>query len=631
MEEEIKVEFEKSGFSFDSEEEILKKCLTLCINYKLTPSDLVSSWDVYYLNRQLNDLVVQNAEMEGFLSYLQNEQKEAAIEHEADLHFYSSKDVEMILNDDEENMKDAVPSTPERHTKLYSDEPFDSALMSNGNGYSSEKPSRLVTPFGRRTDKFVARLSINNLPDAKNGDDDVGGDPEDDVIKRVKPLKGVSLVVHEDGPKPGCRFMYDRIEDRFDALDNRIGRRAAALFESGNYEQLADPSVASQSSIFCVGMVCCDEEGRLNDKSVMLQSSTEHSGGQRVRLDLQKVNQFSVFPGQIVGVEGHNPSGYCLIASKLVDTVPLSANNDENLHPAKRQSLGQELQSANLSSPDGEISVLIASGPFTTTDNLFYEPLSELLAYARRKQPQLLILLGPFLDSQHPDINKGTVDMSFNDIFRLEIIKRVQDYVEHMGQNARVILVPSTRDANHDFVFPQPAFDIHPPDLKHQVTSITNPGTFEANKVRVGCCTVDILKQLSGEELSRNPKDAPPSDRMSRLSSHILNQQRHCPTQTRTLVSFYPLYPPAEDVPVDFSLAPRALRIESVPDILILPSDMKYFIKVLTIGGATEDEAAKKCICINPGRLAKGEGGGTFAELDYRGSPDRMNASIVTI
>ncbi|CAN1313480.1 DNA polymerase alpha subunit B [Linum perenne] len=578
MEEEIKVEFEKSGFSFDSEEEILKKCLTLCINYKLTPSDLVSSWDVYYLNRQLNDLVVQNAEMEGFLSYLQNEQKEAAIEHEADLHFYSSKDVEMILNDDEENMKDAVPSTPERHTKLYSDEPFDSALMSNGNGYSSEKPSRLVTPFGRRTDKFVARLSINNLPDAKNGDDDVGGDPEDDVIKRVKPLKGVSLVVHEDGPKPGCRFMYDRIEDRFDALDNRIGRRAAALFESGNYEQLADPSVASQSSIFCVGMVCCDEEGRLNDKSVMLQSSTEHSGGQRVRLDLQKVNQFSVFPGQIVGVEGHNPSGYCLIASKLVDTVPLSANNDENLHPAKRQSLGQELQSANLSSPDGEISVLIASGPFTTTDNLFYEPLSELLAYARRKQPQLLILLGPFLDSQHPDINKGTVDMSFNDIFRLEIIKRVQDYVEHMGQNARVILVPSTRDANHDFVFPQPAFDIHPPDLKHQVTSITNPGTFEANKV-----------------------------------------------------SFYPLYPPAEDVPVDFSLAPRALRIESVPDILILPSDMKYFIKVLTIGGATEDEAAKKCICINPGRLAKGEGGGTFAELDYRGSPDRMNASIVTI
>jgi hypothetical protein len=33
--------------------------------------------------------------MDGFLQYLQNEQKEAAIKEEPDLHFYSSKDVEM--------------------------------------------------------------------------------------------------------------------------------------------------------------------------------------------------------------------------------------------------------------------------------------------------------------------------------------------------------------------------------------------------------------------------------------------------------------------------------------------------------------------------------------------------------
>ncbi|CAL1413478.1 unnamed protein product [Linum trigynum] len=623
MEGEIKAEFEKNGFSLENEEEILNKCLTFCINYKLTPSDLVSSWDVYSLNRKLKDLVVQNAEMEGFLSHLQNEQKEAVLKQEAGLHFYSSKDVDMILNDDEENFKDAILSTPPvKNAKPYP-EPFDSAHYSNGNGYSSEKPSRLVTPFGQRTDKFVARFNINNLLDTEKGEEeDVSMDSEDDVIKRVKPLKSFSLVVHGDGPEPGCRFMYDRIEDRFNALDNRIRRRAASLFSSGIYEEPSDPSVASGRSIFAVGMICCEEEGRLNDKSIMLQSSIEHSGGQRVRLDLQKVNQFSVFPGQIVGVEGNNPSGYCLIASKLVDSVPLSANDVEDLHPAKRPALDQDLRLADSSSPGQEISVLVGSGPFTTTDNLYFEPLLELLAYARKKQPQLLILLGPFVDSEHPEVKKGTVDRSFDEIFHMEIIRRVQDYVEHMGSNARVILVPSIRDANHDFVFPQPAFDIHPPDLKHQIKSLTNPGIFEANKVRVGCCTVDILKQLSGEELSRNPKDgSPPSDRMSRLASHILNQQ-----------SFYPLYPPAEDVPLDFSLSPKALHIASPPpDILILPSDMKYFIKVLTLGGTTEGEEQKKCICINPGRLAKGEGGGTFAELDYSGSPDRMNASILSI
>lgn len=36
---------------------------------------------------------------------------------------------------------------------------------------------------------------------------------------------------------------------------------------------------------------------------------------------------------------------------------------------------------------------IIAAGPFTTADNLLFEPLAELLAYAKRKQPQLLILV----------------------------------------------------------------------------------------------------------------------------------------------------------------------------------------------------------------------------------------------
>lgn len=36
---------------------------------------------------------------------------------------------------------------------------------------------------------------------------------------------------------------------------------------------------------------------------------------------------------------------------------------------------------------------IIAAGPFTTIDNLLFEPLVELLAYAKRRQPQLLVLV----------------------------------------------------------------------------------------------------------------------------------------------------------------------------------------------------------------------------------------------
>ena len=46
--------------------------------------------------------------------------------------------------------------------------------------------------------------------------------------------------------------------------------------------------------------------------------------------------------------------------------------------------------------------------------------------------------------------------------------------------------------------------------------------------------------------------------------------------------SFYPLYPPSESVPLDFSIAPEALNISSIPHMLILPSDLAPFAKVMT-------------------------------------------------
>ncbi|KAB5545195.1 hypothetical protein DKX38_013307 [Salix brachista] len=72
-------------------------------------------------------------------------------------------------------------------------------------------------------------------------------------------------------------------------------------------------------------------------------------------------------------------------------------------------------------------------------------------------------------------------------------------------------------------------------------------------------------------------------------------------------------------------MSPEALHMTSIPDFLILPSDMKYFIKV----NIKPRQGQRKIICINPGRLAKGEGGGTFAELKYHGSADKMNACII--
>ncbi|RZB73294.1 DNA polymerase alpha subunit B isoform D [Glycine soja] len=470
MEEEIKSEFKRSGFGLEDEQEILSKCVTFCINYSLTPSDLVSSWEVYYLNRQLNEPVVQNAEIDGFLLHLQNEKKEDVIKEkeEAGLHIYSIGDVEMILNNDDDT-KDNTPGTPiNHHQDPLSPAPDTPSLMYE-NVLSSGKPSKskLVTPFSKRTDKFAVKFSINTVPNVENDEN------EDDVVRRVPLFERSSLSIHGSGPKPGCRFLYDRTEDRLNAIENRLRKHTRAFVASGLHEEPTDPTTASQRSIFAVGMICCDGEGRLNEKSVMLQSSIEHSGGECVRLDLQRLSHYSIFPGQIVGIGGHNPSGHCFVATKLVDSIPTSVA-DEDSNPAKKQAVDKENQPTDLLCKQRKLSMIIAAGPFTTTDNLLFEPLIELLKHAKLRPPQLLVLLGPFVDSEHPDIKKGTVDTSFDEIFE-EILKKLEEYVDSA---TRVLLVPSIRDANHDFVFPQPAFDI-----KSQIVSLSNPGIFEANKV----------------------------------------------------------------------------------------------------------------------------------------------------
>ncbi|KAI3467666.1 hypothetical protein Pfo_024329 [Paulownia fortunei] len=616
MEEEIKAEFTRNGFSFDDEEEILPKCLTFCIQYKLSASDLVSSWDLYSINRGL-EFTVRSSHMGAFLEQLQSEQRDKVREKESGLHLYSN-DVAMILNGNYEDIE-GLPDTPTDKRTSAHEKPSDSAQKTNGSKFTSEKPLESVTPFGSRKNKFVVQSMLNehaSMQSIKVEEDRANS--EDDIIKRVQLSQKCSLLINRPQLVPGCRFMYDRIEDKFNFLETCIKKQATAYVSSGRYEEPVDPSVASQKSIFAVGMICCEEEGRLKEKPVLLQSSVEHSGGQRVRLDLQKLNQFSIFPGQVVGVEGHNPSGHCLIASKIIDCVPLSVTSSEQ-YPLKRQALDHNLQLTNPSQDTSEVSLIVAAGPFTTSDNLLFEPLTELLAYARRKQPQLLVLLGPFIDSDHPELRKGTVNQTFDEMFHLQILGKLQDYVEYMGSTVHVILMPSIRDANHDFVFPQPAFEIHPTDFSHQIYSVSNPGMFCANEVKVACCTVDILKHLSAEEICRNPQGGS-KQRLTNLAKHILNQH-----------SFYPLYPPAEDVPLDFSLAKNALHFSSIPDILILPSDLAHFVKVLSLVEGNDGEEQLKCICVNPGRLARGEGGGFFVDINYRGNPDSSSASIIRI
>ena len=50
--------------------------------------------------------------------------------------------------------------------------------------------------------------------------------------------------------------------------------------------------------------------------------------------------------------------------------------------------------------------VLVASGPFFTSDSLSNDPLTELVSNVKELKPNLTLLMAPFLDERHPSVRK---------------------------------------------------------------------------------------------------------------------------------------------------------------------------------------------------------------------------------
>jgi DNA polymerase alpha subunit B len=145
------------------------------------------------------------------------------------------------------------------------------------------------------------------------------------------------------------------------------------------------------------------------------------------------------------------------------------------------------------------------------------------------------------------------------------------------------------------------------------VVAAANPAFFAVNGVRFAACTQDVLRHLSAAEAAR--EEGPNGDRMARLAAHLPGQR-----------SAYPLFPAARAACLDASLAAH-LEMDVTPDVLVLPSDLNPFAKIVPrvpepaaaatapalparVADADADDAF---VAVNPGRVAKGNAGGAFA------------------
>jgi hypothetical protein len=67
-----------------------------------------------------------------------------------------------------------------------------------------------------------------------------------------------------------------------------------------------------------------------------------------------------------------------------------------------------------------------------------------------------LLKLGPFVDADHPSIQSCEIDKTFDELLD-ETMEKIKKRVEDM-ETTRAVIIPSTKDAAHMYVFPQPPY-----------------------------------------------------------------------------------------------------------------------------------------------------------------------------
>jgi DNA polymerase alpha subunit B len=363
-----------------------------------------------------------------------------------------------------------------------------------------------------------------------------------------------------------------------------------------------------------------------------LEGSRLISGGARVEVDLSymKSNKipYSLFPGQVVAIEGMNCSGRKLVAQRICEGTPRNPEQSAVADIIKYH-YGDNFQSG------APLKIVVASGPFTCADNLEYEPLVDLVSTVVMKfRPDVVILSGPFVDMNQASVTSGETLLStenndeklllpYESIFLEKISGLLEElYLSDNTLQTQFVLVPSLDDATIESVYPQAPFQksnprqlkvpgadkvfigslgLHSienanriPGIAHprRIHCVSNPCTFKINEVVFGISSTDVLFHISADETNANLEIG---TRMSRIAQHLLQQR-----------SYYPLFPASSTTNLNLKYMDK-WQMPCAPDVLILPSKLSPFCSGL-LDNST--------VVVNPGHLARSNMGGTYAVMD---------------
>ncbi|XP_043473729.1 DNA polymerase alpha subunit B isoform X2 [Leptopilina heterotoma] len=547
----LKEQFEIVGCNIESDE-ALKKCIELCHEFSKDEEQIVEMWVAFSISKFGNiDLTLngiqqlerteRNREKSPSKQVVNDSISSADVDNDEILHLYGYKPP-VPVTPTSKRQRSPIFGSSGPDNKVFAIETFSPSTPSRYN--SRTGPGKVTVIFGEKRTLWK-------------------------IKKQFKvPIK---LADFQANMPTDAMYMFDVISDgaiqravSYMKLGKEICKRWGKIKEN-KLLYTPDVKIVSQTNFVTWGRIRCDMYGKLNKVSTELEGICfyrDEIGEMRIKssivpINLSQVSEFSVFPGQIIAVEGVNMSGHLLEVKSVFS--------------------GGYAEPADAPKLENDIIITVAAGPFTSIDNLNYEPLMNLLERIKEEEPHVLILIGPFVEYTHPQIDNVSQFGTHQDLFE----KMISTVMESLSEKCtQVVIIPSSRDAHHEAIYPTPSYYLPRSLQNSNLHSMPDPCVLDIDGLTIGITAVDILKHLGNEELSSNSIKL---SKLHRVANHILSQ-----------ACFYPLYPPAEEVNVDTNLWKNYAFMKKQPHILILPSDMGNFCKNIN-----------DCVVLNPQRLCK--------------------------
>jgi DNA polymerase alpha subunit B len=306
-----------------------------------------------------------------------------------------------------------------------------------------------------------------------------------EALAMPRKFQNISITFAKDAQCIGeqSKYLTTSISDDGQLITERIFQIGSEICKKiskdpDEVQALSHCDEISQENVKCLGKILNSRSDKLNQKSCVFVSFDENKL-RIVQLDVSRLTpSVQIFPGQVCVIGGNNPRGKMfyvteLYSERILENYPFPSQRD-------------------LTEP---ISIVIASGPFTSGENLLFEHLDKLIENCQNNKPNILILTGTFFNAKTKLIFDlaAEIDEHFT--------KMLESVSERLGSDTKIIIVPSCDDINSSSCYPTRAYK-----LKKTLAAFANiflatdPCTLDINGIKIAMTSTDITRHLEESE-----------------------------------------------------------------------------------------------------------------------------------